>query len=119
MVGTGMKRRATSHDRISKAEALLLKHRNPAQVVAELAESEGISRRQARRYVSEALDLIRGDLDGIDRAQMLSLLVDACNRTIAMGIERHQGAVVIGAVRTLNDLLALGADTRQQRNQWN
>jgi hypothetical protein len=56
---------------------------------------------------------------GIDRAQMLSLLVDACNRTIAMGIERHQGAVVIGAVRTLNDLLALGADTRQQRNQWN
>ena len=107
-------RRSVTQDRLRTAERMLLQRRNPSEVAAALTESEGISRRQARRYVVEALERIREDLDCINRTEMLALLVDSLNRTIAIGLERQQGAVVIGAVRTLNELLALGADHHQR-----
>jgi hypothetical protein len=108
-----MAARITGQQRVRQAETLLLQRRSPSQVVAELAESEGISRRSARRYVARALDAIKADTESVDRSQLVSLLVDALNRSIAMGLERHQPAVVIGAARELDSLLGLGANHRQ------
>jgi hypothetical protein len=105
--------RARTADRVAAAEKLLLQRRSPSQVVAELADSEGISRRSARRYVARALDAIKADTESVDRPQLVALLVDALNRSIAMGLERHQPAVVIGAARELDSLLGLGASHRQ------
>lgn len=105
--------RARTADRVAAAEKLLLQRRSPSQVVAELAETEGISRRSARRYVAKALDAIKADTESVDRPQLVALLVDALNRSIAMGLERHQPAVVIGAARELDALLGLGANHRQ------
>jgi hypothetical protein len=108
--------RARTADRVAAAEQLLLQRRSPSQVVAELAELEGISRRSARRYVTRALEAIKADTESVDRAQLVALLVDALNRTIAMGLERHQPAVVIGAARELDSLLGLGASHRHMQH---
>jgi hypothetical protein len=108
-----MAARITGQQRVRQAEALLLQRRSPSQVVAELAEAQGISRRSARRYVARALDAIKADTESVDRPQLVALLVDALNRSIAMGLERHQPAVVIGAARELDALLGLGASHRQ------
>jgi hypothetical protein len=108
--------RARTADRVAAAERLLLQRRSPSQVVAELAEIWGLSRRQSRRYVTRALDAIKADTESVDRSQLVSLLVDALNRSIAMGLERHQPAVVIGAARELDSLLGLGANHRQMQH---
>ena len=108
-----MAARVTGQQRVSQAEALLLVRRSPAQVVAELATAEGISRRSARRYVAKALELIQADTEAVDRPQLVSLLVDALNRSIAMALEHRQPAAVIGACRELDALLGLGASNHQ------
>jgi hypothetical protein len=118
-----MAARIIGKQRVQRAEALLMQRRSPSQVVAELAESEGISRRSARRYVAKALDAIKADTESVDRPQLVALLVDALNRAIAMGLERHQPAVVIGAARELDSLLGLGASHNQHHHtpmvrQW-
>lgn len=105
--------RARTADRVAAAEKLLLQRRSPSQVVAELSELWGLSRRQSRRYVVAAMSNIRDDTEVVDRSQLVALLVDALNRSIAMGLERHQPAVVIGAARELDSLLGLGASHRQ------
>jgi hypothetical protein len=113
-----MASRATGQQRLREAEALLLERRSPTACVNELADRWQISRRQSRRIVGEALEAIRGDLSGVERAQLLALLIDAGCKAVAQALELKQPAAAVGAIRCLDQLLALGAEHSQGR-RWN
>jgi len=103
--------RGPEHDARQRwAFAELLKCRPPSAVTSELADREGLSRRQARRYVAAAYTQLVEDLEDIDldRKQMVAQVIHGLQQVMADGLASNQLAAVIGAARTLDGLVCLG-----------
>jgi len=96
--------------RVSFAVQALLRGHGSSSVVTQLAEKEGISRRSAQRVVQRAYRQIAEDIEvvGVDRRQMVAQLVHALQEALAQALASKQPAVVVGAVRALDDLVSLG-----------
>lgn len=105
-----MANRAESEQRLNWCFQQLLKCRPTCTIVAELSEREGISRRQARRYVADAYAEMITEIEevNLDRKHMLVQTVHALQTTIERGVSTGNGAVVIGAIRMLDQLVGLG-----------
>ena len=102
-----MSRKRESEHRIRWALEQLLKCRSHSAVVSELADSEGLSRRQARRYVAEAYDAMKADFADLDRPALAALCINGLMQALGQALESGQGAVVVGAVRQLTVLAGL------------
>ena len=63
--------------RVRKAVGWILQGHSVSHVVARLAESEGVSRRTARRVAAKAMDLVHKDLEAVDATnpQMATVLI--------------------------------------------
>lgn len=101
--------RGATAQRVDWALKQLLAGRSSTALVAEMAEREGVSRRQAQRLVARAHGLIVEDLNAIDRrdlaAQLIHLLMESASEAMRQG---NSGAVV-GISRELRALVGLGA----------
>ena len=77
-----------------------------------LAEQEGISRRQAQRYVREGYKQMRLDIEscGVDRVRQVAKLVNILESTIVIALEQKQCAAAVGAAREIRELTGLSAD---------
>ena len=104
--------RAATTNRVDFATRELLKGRSGPSLTSELAESHGISRRQARRVVALAYKLIQADIDesDISRPQMVSQLVHCLQTAMAQALASEHPSAVVGTARELRELLGLGAD---------
>jgi hypothetical protein len=96
--------------RVDFAVQALLRGHGSSAVVTQLAEKEGISRRSAQRVVQRAYRQLADDIEavGVDRRQMVAQLVHALQEALAHALASKQPAVVVGAVRALDDLVMLG-----------
>jgi len=96
--------------RVDFAVQALLRGHGSSSVVTQLAEQEGISRRSAQRVVQRAYRQLAEDIEavGVDRRQMVAQLVHALQEALAQALASKQPAVVVGAVRALDDLVSLG-----------
>ena len=103
--GAGDHRRTTALN-------LLLKGTSASSAVSLLADSEGISRRQAQRYVRQGYQQIQIDIEncGVDRVPMVAKLVHLLESTLVIAMESKQCAAAVGAARELRELLGLAAD---------
>lgn len=110
--------RAATAARLDWATRQLLACHGPSKVVADLAEREGLSRRQSRRIVGAAYQQLQDDMSeaGISRPQMAAQVAHALLEAIALGLERNQPAAVAGCAAQLQNLLGLGV-AAQQRGQ--
>jgi len=101
---------AADHRRTT-ALNLLLKGTSASNAVSLLAESEGISRRQAQRYVREGYKQMRLDIEscGVDRASQVSKLVNILETTISLAMQHKQCAAAVSAAKELRELLGLAA----------
>ena len=99
-------KRETGH-RVQWALEQLLKCRSHSQVVAELSEMEGLSRRQARRYVVMAYEEMKLDFADLDRPALAALCINGLLQALGQALESGQGAVVVGCVRQLTALAGL------------
>lgn len=102
-----MAQKGATQVRVTWAYQELLKSRPTHHVVADLAKREGLSKRQARRYVGQAHMELFHDLDTLERPQMLAKCVLALEASIQRSLEAGHGAAVVGAVRTLAELCQL------------
>jgi hypothetical protein len=107
-----MATRAVSKARTDWCYQQLVQCRPTSKITAELAEREGISRRQARDYVGRAYLELAADLQDpqIENTQYLAKMITALETTIEQGVQQGHGNAVIGATRLLSELLALGAE---------
>ena len=98
--------------RRSTALNLLLKGTSASAAVSLLAEQEGISRRQAQRYVRQGYQQLQIDIEncGVDRVPMVAKLVHLLESTLVIAMEHRQCSAAVGAARELRELLGLGAD---------
>lgn len=110
-----MATRAVNERRLNWCYQELLSNRPTHRIVAELAEREGISRRQARRIVGAAGKELVHDLDHVERPELLARFVLTLETVIQKSLEHRQYAVTVGAVRTLHDVLEFGRGSTASR----
>lgn len=111
--------RPATEARLDWAIRQLLACRGPSQVVADLAEREGISRRQARRIVGSAYQQLQEDLTeaGIDRQQMAAQLAHGLMEAVGIALEQKHPSAVAGCAAQLQNLLGLGVAAQQRLQQ--
>ena len=110
-----MASRTVAAARLKFATEMLLQCRSGSAVVAALSESQGISKRQARRIVSNAYDEIKKDIEdtGIERSQLIAQLIHGLQEAMAKALASGHGAVVVGCARQLDELVGLGVNAKQ------
>lgn len=102
--------RAGTTTRIEQATRLLLQGRSGPSVTAELAETHGISRRQARRIVAAAYGVITADISeaGLDRQQLVAQVTHCLQEGMAAALAGGHVSAAVGCARELRELLGLG-----------
>ena len=97
--------------RRSTALNLLLKGTSASAAVSLLADSEGISRRQAQRYVRQGYQQLQIDIEncGVDRVPQVAKLVHLLETTCELALAAKQFNAVVAASRELRELLGLAA----------
>lgn len=116
-----MATRAVSRARIDWAYQQLVACRPTHKITAEIAAREGLSRRQARNIVGAAYKELAADLEDpqLENAQYLARMIASLEAAIETGVQRGNGAVVIGATRLLSELLGLGFEYNHRRtHSW-
>ena len=113
--------RAEAQERLDWACRRLLECRSTSATVADLAEHTGISRRQARRIVGKAHEVLVADLEeaGLDRKALVAQLEHGLMSALAKALASDQPAAVVGAARELRELLKLtGEPSPLQTRRW-
>ena len=97
--------------RRSTALNLLLKGTSASAAVSLLAAQEGISRRQAQRYVRQGYEQLQIDIEncGVDRVPQVAKLVHLLETTCELALVAKQFNAVVAASRELRELLGLAA----------
>jgi len=105
--------------RLDWATRQLMACHGPSKVVDDLAEREGISRRQSRRIVGAAYRQLQLDLTeaGIDRQQMAAQIAHGLMEGIALALERGHPSAAAGCAAQLQNLLGLGVAAQQRLQQ--
>ena len=99
--------RAATQARMNWAYQELLKHRALHRIVADLAEREGLSLRQARRIAGAAHKEFSKDLEHIDRSDMTVKVIFALETVVDRALATENLNAAIGATRTLVEILNL------------
>jgi hypothetical protein len=87
------------------------------EIARELRQREGLSRSQALRYLQRA-DLERCEVySSADRAALLAQCLAGCEKALQMAIARGLPLEIVASIRTLDNLLALGASHQLQQNR--
>ncbi len=88
------------------------------QIVRDLREREGISQPQALKYLQRA-DAERCEVYATaDRAGLLSQCLAAAEKALELAQARGNPNEIVGAVRLLDQLLALGASHERRNRPW-
>ena len=97
--------------RRSTALNLLLKGTSASAAVSLLSAQEGISRRQAQRYVRQGYEQLQIDIEncGVDRVPQVAKLVHLLETTCELALAAKQFNAVVAASRELRELLGLAA----------
>ncbi|MCP9776207.1 hypothetical protein [Cyanobium sp. WAJ14-Wanaka] len=96
--------------RIDHALQMLAAGRSAIAAVAEVAETYGISRRQSRRIVGKAYEVLRDDIEkaGVNRKAETAQLVHTLHEAMAKALASGHASAVVGCSRELRELLGLG-----------
>jgi hypothetical protein len=96
-------------DRVDFAYRLLLKGHSCSRVVAELADSAGISRRQGRRIVNRAYAELKRDLDDaeVDRVMVVSQTIHMLQEGAAKAFAHNHVSAMVGCIRELRELIQI------------
>jgi ABC-type amino acid transport substrate-binding protein len=96
--------------RVDHALKMLAAGRSAAAAVADVAETYGISRRQSRRLVGRAYEVLRDDIEqsGVNRRLEAAQLVHTLHEAMAKALASGHASAVVGCSRELRELLGLG-----------
>ena len=104
--------------RIRKAADHILKGHSAQATVAVVAETEGASRRIARRITARALKVVHNDLDklNIETPELATLLIHQLQEIAAKGLETNQLGSSVAALRELSAMVGIGMHNRLKTN---
>ena len=85
------------------------------QLTTHVAETMGVSRRQARRIVRDAQESFAADYLETEDGHKLFEVVHALELVIHRGLQKGDLSSVVGATKQINAMLRLGADQKAIR----
>ena len=85
-----------------------------SELTTHVADLWGLSRKQARRYVSEAHVEFVNDYE-VEDSGLLFACIDKLERVARTSMEKGQYSNTIGAIKLLNEMLRLGAGQKSMR----
>lgn len=97
--------------RIDYAVEQLAAMRSTHRAVAMVAETWGVSARQARRIVRQAHERLAADLEetGVDRRQLAAQLAHGLVESFGLALSTNQPGAAVASARELRKLLGLAA----------
>ena len=106
--------------RIRKAADHILKGHSAQATVALVAETEGGSRRTARRITAKAMDLVHRDLEevNVQNPQLAAVLIHSLMEVAAKGRETGQLGASVAALRELAAMVGIGMHNRRPPNHY-
>lgn len=104
--------------RIRKAADHILKGHSCQATVARVTDTEGCSRRTARRIVASAMDLVHKDLEEVDikNPQLAAVLIHSLQEVAAKGMETGQLGASVAALRELAAMTGVWNPVQHRRN---
>ena len=94
--------------RIEELADLLVKGLSQRQLINHVRDDWGLSGDQATRYIREARDLLKSDLDDVERADLLAAKIQMLEQIASDAVAAGRENNAIGAIRLLNELVGLG-----------
>ena len=101
--------KAEKSARVEELANLIVKGLSQRQLMHHVTDSWGLSAEQASRYVREARDVVKADLNDIDRVDMLASKVQMLEQMATDAAAAGRESNAIGAIRLLNELVGFGA----------
>ena len=95
--------------RVEELADLLVKGLSQRQLINHVRDDWGLSGDQATRYIREARDLVKSDLDDVDRADLLAAKIQMLEQIASDAVAAGRENNAIGAIRCLTSLLAWDA----------
>ena len=98
----------------------ILEGHSAQATVALVAETEGVSRRTARRITAKAMDLVHRDLEPVDvqNPQLAAVLIHSLMEVAAKGRETGQLGASVAALRELAAMCGVGKHNMNHRGDW-
>ena len=93
--------------RVEELADLIVKGWSQRQLMSHVTCSWGLSSEQPHRYVREARDLVKSDLDDVERADLLAAKIQMLEQIAADAVAAGRENNAIGAIRLLNELVGL------------
>ena len=94
--------------RVEELADLLVKGLSQRQLINHVRDDWGLSGDQATRYIREARDLVKSDLDDVERADLLAAKIQMLEQIASDAVAAGRENNAIGAIRLLNELVGLG-----------
>ena len=94
--------------RVEEIADLLVKGLSQRQLINHVRDDWGLSGDQATRYIREARDLVKSDLDDVERADLLAAKIQMLEQIASDAVAAGRENNAIGAIRLLNELVGLG-----------
>ena len=94
--------------RVEELADLLVKGLSQRQLINHVRDDWGLSGDQATRYIREARDLVKSDLDDVDRADLLAAKIQMLEQIASDAVAAGRENNAIGAIRLLDELVGLG-----------
>lgn len=101
--------KAEKKARVEELADMVVKGYSQRELIRHVREEWGLSDDSALNYIREARDVVKGDLSGIDRADMLAAKIQQLEQIARDSIASGRENNAIGAIRLLAELTGFGA----------
>ena len=94
-------------ERVATLKAMILSGSSNSTAVRFAADEWGLGPRQSHRLIAPAWEQIRGDVQPLDRQDLIAWSIQTLQETAGDAAKRGQPAAVVGAIRELSILCGL------------
>ena len=96
--------------RVEELADLVVKGLSQRQLMVHVQETYGLSSQRSQAYIREARDVVKNDLVGIDRADMLAAKIQMLEQIASDAVAQGRENNAIGAIRLMNELIGFGKE---------
>ena len=105
--------KAKKQARLEQLADLIVKGHSHRQLVRIVREEWGLKDDSITRYIRQARDLVKSDMDGLDRKDLLAAKIQQLENIALDAVEAGRENNAIGAIRLLAELTGFGVEHKR------
>ncbi len=108
-------KKCTAAEKKARLEALadlIVKGYSQRKLIRHVRDTWGLSEAQTTIYIRESRDLVKAEVNRVERADMLAAKIQQLEDIAIKSVDSGQHSNAIGAIRLLNELVGFGGSGR-------